>query len=122
MPVRIDGPLLKELVDAAGGVAAFVKAWLDAHPDDTIDKTNVSRWIGSKAWPKDGAKFLRIAALLDVDPFALLAPDGPPASVADRIINIVQNRRFIPPAVSFMHDFFGRQKKWPPSLPRDMPR
>jgi len=122
MPVRMNGPLLKELVDAAGGAAAFVKAWLDEHPDDTIDKTNVSRWIRSKAWPKESAKFLRLAALLDVDPFALLAPDGTPSSVADRIINIVQNRRFIPPAVGFMHDFFGRQKKWPPSLTRDMPR
>lgn len=119
MPLRIDGALLDELLDARGGREAFIDVWRRAStdPKDRIDASTISRWVAGEAWPKNSAKFLRLAALLDLDPFALLAPAiDNSGTIADRIINIVQNRRSVPSALRFMHGFFGRQKCWPPIL------
>ena len=122
MPLRIDGALLDELLTARGGREAFVDVWRRTSPDphDRLDGSIISRWVAGEAWPKNSAKFLRLAALLDVDPFALLAPAlDDPTVIADRLINIVQHRRSVPSALRFMHGFFGRQKCWPPVLEPD---
>lgn len=119
MPLRMNSELLRELVRAIGGAQALIDAWTQSapDPDETLDKATVSRWLNGRSLPKDSSKFLRLAALLDVDPFSLLAPESDrPGLAVDRIINLIRSRTMIPAAFSFMHDFFGRRKDWPPEL------
>jgi len=114
VPVRFNGELLRVLVNATGGVEAFIDAWSD--PEDEPDKATVSRWIKGQ-WPKNSKRLLRLSAVLDIDPFALLViRDNSPLDAADQLLDIVQSRRSIPPAIDFLHPFFGRRKCWPPVL------
>lgn len=119
MPVRMNGALLSQLVTEAGGTSKFLDEWTRhaTDADDTMDRSTLNRWINGRAWPKDSARFLRLAALLDVDPFALLEPeDGGQILAVDRIINLIRDHRMIPAAIGFMHEFFGRRRDWPPLL------
>ncbi|MEI9898918.1 MAG: hypothetical protein WDN31_00975 [Hyphomicrobium sp.] len=55
--------------------------------------------------------------MLDVDPFALIAPiDSDPQVTADKILEVIQAGRSIPTMISLLHPFFLRRKVWPPKL------
>lgn len=83
----------------------------DAH----LDKSTVYRWIKGETLPKNSHAFLRLAALLDVDPFALLAVSvSDIVDAADQALRIVQSSYPGPPSLQFVHVFFGRQINWPP--------
>jgi hypothetical protein len=109
---------VKALVDDLGGVESFIEKWSMASVDgeDAPHKSTVSRWNRGQ-WPKDRETFLRLSDVLDVDPFALIAiRESDPQTAADQILDIVQSGRSIPPIISLLHPFFGRQKTWPPRL------
>jgi len=82
---------------------------------DHPNNSTVYRWIKGESVPKSSDLFLRLAGLLDVDPFALIAvPDGDILAAADELLRIVQHT-FTPPSwLQFVHGFFGRQLAWPP--------
>lgn len=117
MPLGLNGKLLQALVESCGGRDAFVSQWLSSatKPGDTFDKQTLSRWIRGESRPQTSYRMLRLAHLLDVDPFALLAPsDGEFAKTADRVINFIQNRYTAHESLDFLAPFFGRVKTWPP--------
>jgi hypothetical protein len=65
--------------------------------------------------PRSSAIFLRLAGLIDVDPFALVAvPAGDILAAAEDVLRIVQKAATAPPWLHFVHDLFGRQRIWPP--------
>ena len=75
MFVQLNGGLLRDLIDVAGGIDAFLDSWhvwSAGGPEDHLNKATVHRWINGQL-PKNSDKFLRLSAVLDIDPFALLA-------------------------------------------------
>jgi hypothetical protein len=117
MHVRLDGKLLRELVNERGGVGAFLSHWNSVVPDadDHPNDSTLYRWMTGKILPKSSDVFLRLAGLLDVDPFALIAvPAGDILAAAEDVLRIVQNSATAPPWLQFVHGFFGRQRGWPP--------
>lgn len=117
MRVGLNGELLGELIKARGGVSAFLGQWnsVSSVVDDHPDNSTVYRWIKGERVPKNGDLFLRLAGLLDVDPFALVdVPTGDVLAAADEVLRMVQNSFAPPPWLQFVHGFFGRQITWPP--------
>jgi hypothetical protein len=119
MPVRLNGQLLRELIDAGGGMEAFLDRWHAADPDGTehLSRAAAFRWINGQL-PKNAERLLQLSAVLDIDPFALLSPGQ--ASVreaAEALLEIVQSGRLVPPALQFLRPFFGRRQQWPPQIP-----
>jgi len=117
MRVGLNGELLGQLIKTRGGVSAFLGQWnsVSSKPDDHPDNSTLYRWIKGERLPKNADVFLRLAGLLDVDPFALIAvPTGDILAAADEVLRIVQNSFAPPPWLQFVHGFFGRQISWPP--------
>jgi hypothetical protein len=113
----LEGELLKELVKGQGGVGAFLDHWNSVVPDadDHPNDSTLYRWISGKILPKNSNAFLRLAGLLDVDPFGLITvPAGDVLAAAEDVLRIVQNSGAAPAWLQFVHAFFGRQKSWPP--------
>jgi hypothetical protein len=117
MHVRLDGELLRQLIKERGGVDAILDRWnaVSAEADDHPDRATLYRWMRGQSLPKNSEVFLRLAGLLDVDPFALIAvPAGDVLAAAEDVLRIVQKAATAPPWLHFVHDFFGRQRSWPP--------
>ncbi len=117
MRVGLDGQLLGGLIKARGGVRAFVDDWNAAtgKADDHPDNGTIYRWIKGETVPKSGELYLRLAGLLDVDPFALVAvPDADILAAADELLRVVQHTHATPSWLQFVHRFFGRHIAWPP--------
>jgi hypothetical protein len=117
MRIRLDGELLGTLIGGQGGVDDFLNQWsaTSKATEKPPDRTTLYRWMNGESVPKNGKLFLRLAGLLDVDPFALVAvADGDILAAADDVLRIVQNAATAPPWLQFVHGFFGRQKAWPP--------
>jgi hypothetical protein len=118
MPVCLNGALLRELIEACGGMDAFLDRWHTSNPDGTdhLNKATVHRWINGQL-PKNGEKLLRLSAVLNIDPFALLSPGKAGArEAADALLEIVQSGRSVPASLQFVRPFFGRQQHWPPGI------
>jgi hypothetical protein len=117
MRIGLDGELLRQLIESRGGVDAFLGHWSSVSPqvDNPPDRATLYRWMRGRILPKSSDTFLRLAGLLDVDPFALIAvPPGEMLAAADEILRMVQSFAGAPPWLHFVHGFFGRQKVWPP--------
>lgn len=118
MHVKLDGELLRQLIYARGGVEALLGYWSSNAPVDEAppDRATLFRWIRGERLPKNSEAFLRLAGILDVDPFALIAvPAGDVLAAAEDVLRIVQHAAAAPPWLHFVHGFFGRQKGWPPA-------
>lgn len=119
VPMQLNGGLLRDLIVAVGGMDAFLDRWhmSSANGLDHLNKATIHRWINGQL-PKNSEKLLRLSAVLDVDPFALLATgEGTVTDAVDEVLQIVQARRSVPPALLFLRPFFGRQEQWPPEIP-----
>src|SRR5262245_32935271 len=117
MLVQLNCRLLEDLIEKHGGVKAFLDRWHSRSPsaDEHLSRATVYRWIGGESGPKNVRLFLRLAGLLDVDPFALLdVPDGDALAAADEVLRFVQNSSTRAPWLQFVHSFFRRQISWPP--------
>lgn len=116
MAIQLNGELLGTLIEATGGVDAFLDRWSAAGADgsDGLDQATAYRWMNGQL-PKNSKRLLRLCAVMEVDPFALLAaPDGNIADAAEELLEFYQTRRPVHAALRFLRDFFGRQKEWPP--------
>ncbi len=114
--IKLDRELVTDLVADLGGVSAFLDAWVvgGEDGDDKIDKTTVHRWMNGQM-PKNAKRFMRLAGVLDVDPFALLTADEDKISVAAEImLEIVQHENAMPAPLQLLRAQFGRLKQWPP--------
>jgi hypothetical protein len=117
MLVQLNCRLMEDLIEKQGGVKAFLDRWHSRSPsaDERLSRATVYRWIGGESGPKNVRLLLRLAGLLDVDPFALLdVPDGDTLAAADEVLRFVQNASTPTPWLQFVHSFFGRQISWPP--------
>jgi len=115
--IQLDSGLVTDLVIEFGGVPAFLDAWVQGSEDgnDTIDKTTVHRWMNGQL-PKNAKRFMRLAGVLDVDPFALLAVDERLVSAAaETMLEVVQHENGTPAPLQMLRGFFGRIKEWPPA-------
>ncbi|MPZ46607.1 MAG: hypothetical protein GEV05_25125 [Betaproteobacteria bacterium] len=110
--ITLNGTLLRRLIKVRfpGGVDELQSLW---NKDGGVHRTTVFRWTKGHL-PQDSEDLLHIAELLDIDPFALLAFSSDDLdSAIDRLIESFQRGRW-KPALSFLKDFFGRQRHWPP--------
>jgi hypothetical protein len=117
MRVQLDCRLVGALITALGGVNVFLDWWhsRSSNANERLNRATAYRWGSGESVPKNGSLFLRLAGLLDVDPFALVAvADGDVLAAADDVLRIVQNAATAPPWLQFVHGFFGRQFAWPP--------
>ena len=116
MSIRLNGSLLRTLIDEAGGVEAFLENWtmFGTNGDDSIDKATVYRWCRGQL-PKNDRLLLRLAANLNVDPFAIITiAENDIARTIDDMLDFVQHGRSMPAPLKLARAFFGRQKEWPP--------
>lgn len=116
MTIRLDGKLVKSLIDQAGGVGKFLEAWsrLSVDGEDEVDRATIFRWCQGQL-PKNRQRLMRLAALLDVDPFALICiSEGDIATAIDDILEFVQHGRAMPAPIQLAREFFGRRREWPP--------
>ena len=116
MSIRLNGSLLRTLIENAGGIDAFLEGWtmFGMNGDDSVDKATVYRWRQGQL-PKNDRLLLRLAANLNVDPFAILTiPENTIAKTIDDMLDFVQFGRSMPAPLKLARSFFGRQKEWPP--------
>lgn len=115
--VRLNGELLRDLVKAAGGIGSVQAKWSLLNPDaddgEVRSEATFYRWMKGQL-PKSGATLMGLAAVLDVDAFALLdVPKEETRKAIDELMDRVQRGSF-PAPLSFVKGFFGRQREWPP--------
>lgn len=116
MRIRLNGELVRALIDDIGGVEPFLERWLHGTDggEEDLSKATVYRWIKGQL-PKSSSALLRLCGVLDVDPFALLKVDDRNlAEVIDQLIEIVQKSSSKPAPLQLIRNFFGRHKNWPP--------
>lgn len=120
MDIKLNGELITSLVDDLGGTMKFLAAWSEHDGDDNLDKATVHRWMNGQL-PKNPERLMRLAGVLDVDPFALLvAEEDAVSEIADGMLEIVQHDHSTPAPLQMLRAFFGRRKDWPPeALSRD---
>ena len=107
-----------KLIDAEGGMEAFLDRWHASDPDgeDHLGRAAVYRWINGQL-PKNSEKLMKLSAVLDIDPFALLSPGKASfREAADALLEIVQSGRSVPAALQFVRLYFGRRRHWPPGI------
>ncbi|NDP47499.1 MAG: hypothetical protein GZ085_03740 [Sulfuriferula multivorans] len=110
--IILNGVLLESLIKSRFrlGKSDLISLW-DASGDG-LDQSTIYRWTKGQL-PRKGEDLLKLAGLLDVDPFALLAFESESTTdIIERLLqSFLQNKweRF-----SFFKEFFGRQKNWPP--------
>lgn len=118
MRVHLNGDLLRSLIKVAGGINAVQTKWRELRP--TVKEPSDStffRWMNGEQLPKNSETLMALASVLDVDPIALLVVEkGETHTVLDDLLEIVQNREFIPSPLSFVKPFLQRQKIWPPPI------
>jgi hypothetical protein len=111
--IILNGDLLEKLIKSRfrAGKSDLISLWDDS--GDGLNSTTIYRWTKGQL-PRNGEDLLKLAGLLDVDPFALLAfRTESTTEVIERLLqSFIKNQweRF-----SFFRDFFGRQKNWPPA-------
>ncbi|QDZ00113.1 hypothetical protein FQ775_06805 [Nitratireductor mangrovi] len=121
--VGLKGELLKDLLEAQrrSGGNDLAALWdrvpggaAKEEPPPSPDNATVYRWIQGQLPRKKS--FMRLCAVLDVDPLALLtARDGDMDRAIEHLLSSFQLEHWHNPALSFLKDFFGRQKSWPPA-------
>lgn len=110
--ILLNGALLESLIKSRfrSGKSDLISLW-DASGEG-LDQSTIYRWTKGQL-PRKGDDLLKLAGLLDVDPFALLAFESESTTdIIERLLrSYLQNKweRF-----SFFSEFFGRQKNWPP--------
>ena len=110
--IILDGLLLERLIKARfpRGSQELIARW-DASGEG-LNPSTIYRWTRGQL-PRTGDDLLRLAGLLDVDPFALLTLDrGPVDRAIDRLLSSFQGKRG--KRLDFVHEFVGRQAQWPP--------
>jgi len=110
--IILDGLLLERLIKARfpRGRQELIARW-DASGEG-LNPSTIYRWTRGQL-PRTGDDLLRLAGLLDVDPFALLTLDrGPVDRAIDRLLSAFQGKRG--KRLDFVHEFVGRQAQWPP--------
>jgi hypothetical protein len=117
--VRLNGELLRDLIEAAGGIGAVQEKWSLSSPDgddgEVPSEATLYRWMKG-GLPKSSEALMGLAAALDVDPFALLTvPKEEMREAIDELLELVQ-RVSLPAPLSFAKGFFGRQRDWPPRV------
>jgi hypothetical protein len=115
--IRFNGELLRALIEAAGGIAAVQEKWSlsSPHGDDGEAPAEATfyRWMRGQL-PKSSDTLMRLATVLDVDPFALLdVPKEEMSKATDELLELGL-RESLPAPLSFASGFFGRQREWPP--------
>jgi len=106
--------LVRRLLSENGGVAGVIAKWpFDPAPN----RSAFSRWLDGKTVPKSAHQLLSLSAALDVDPFALWAPD---LEKFDRVVTQVTHalRKHqwgkLYAALAFIEQFNGPIREWPP--------
>jgi hypothetical protein len=97
---------------------AFLDRWHASDPEgkDHLSRAAVFRWVNGQL-PKSSEKLLKLSAVLDIDPFALLSPGKASfRDAADRLLEIVQPGRSVPAALQFVRPYFGRRQTWFPGI------
>jgi len=115
MPIALNNPLIAELVESCGGVAKLLRRWGDVYGEEDVPtRQTMSNWRNGRL-PKTSLSIIRLAELLDVDPFCLLvARDDSPADVIDHIFQAYQHNTSAEPSLQFIAAFFGGSAMWPP--------
>lgn len=116
MSIRLNGRLLQTLIQEVGGVDEFLDAWTlsTLNGEEQPSKSTVYRWIKGQL-PKNSSLLLRLASVLDVDPFALVTiADQNIVAATDQMVEIVQHGIETPAPLKLLREFFGRLKEWPP--------
>ena len=118
--IALDGVLVKDLVEEIGGVPALLEAWGEAYSGSkSPSSATVYRWLGGE-FPGNFANALRLALLLEVDPFCLLRPRrGSPARAINVIFQWVKEQAGTSESSQVLGDMFGWQAEWPAPYWRD---
>lgn len=118
--ISLNGRLLRDLIAIRfkRGVSDLIEAWeaSESPAGKTVPhRATVYRWQQGQIPRRE--ELLRLCALLDVDPFSLLAlPEADEADAIRRLHSSFWLDRWDPSALSFLAEFFGHQTDWPPTL------
>ena len=115
MPVAFNATLLTELIEMTGGVIELLRCWEVEFGDaDVPDRQSVYNWRAGKL-PKTSITVIRLAHLLDVDPFCLFEAKGKAAAdVIGEVFEAYQLATSAEPGLQFFQAFFGWKPLWPP--------
>lgn len=116
MAVGLNSSLVTELIDACDGVTALLRKWENTYgAEGTPDRQTLYNWRDGHL-PSSSVRLIRLAHLLDVDPFCLLAPlDGTAAEAIGDIFNTYQVDLAKESGLNFLGSFFGWKASWPPN-------
>lgn len=118
MLLRANTELINGRITQLGGVRGFLDEWSlkSGSAQPLPDRATVYRWMRAATLPKNVEQFLRFAAALDIDPFALISfPIEHTAEISEKILRIMQSTSSGPAAIRFADEFFGRRISWPPN-------
>lgn len=112
--LEVDYRLIAELMRSrCSGNSSFRDAW-EARFEDVPDRKTVDNWQKKSAMPRTLKRFLRLASVLDCDPFLLLShhldSEFTSATVLDLALGVatidgIQRRE--------MYELFGPRRDWP---------
>lgn len=110
--IILDGLLLQKLIKSRfpAGHNDLIALW-DASGEG-LNPSTIYRWTRGQL-PRTGEDLLKLAAILDVDPFTLLTFDrGSATEAIERLLLSFERNKW--ERLGFFRAFFGRQKYWPP--------
>lgn len=103
------------------GIEQLLDAWHElavakGDSEKTIpDRSTIYRWLNTGSLPRSKAHLMDLCRLLDIDPVCLLeAADSETEKALEYLLVSLQLEHWKQPALSFLSEYFGRQRSWPP--------
>lgn len=115
MTIALDSYLVSRLIKSFGGVTKLLRHWEETFGvEEAPNRQTVYNWQDGRL-PRTSINLIRLAQLLDVDPFCLLAPrDATTADAISDVLEAYQLDTSAEPGLQFVRAFFGWKRLWPP--------